>query len=318
MTAIIPIFDKNDNPAEIGEALRKDGCAIVRNALSLEAVDELKALLKPEFDKMTTDPSSLVGNKKTIGNMFSSGREFSDHLLLNPVLLNACDSVLLPQEPMGPAMEGQSMLRKPTTSDDFARIYEDQWKPRDPIKGPNCHHYRLSISMAVQVWEGKSDQPLHREMDIYRPFIEQSAEQPECVLTANFAASDFTAENGGTQLVPGSHLWPKEREPEEHEIARTVMPKGSVVFWTGRMFHAFGVNVNNEVREGFLFSMTANWLATEENQYLAVPPKLAHEHSYRAQQLLGYRASLLVGWLDGRNSENLLEAGGSGPLELGN
>ena len=33
-----------------------------------------------------------------------------------------------------------------------------------------------------------------------------------------WAISDFTEQNGGTRLAPGSHLWPDDRAPEPNEI----------------------------------------------------------------------------------------------------
>lgn len=317
MTAAIESFSRDEKSDDIAAALRQNGAVIVRDVLSHEAVDELRAKLKPAYDAVTLDPDSIVGNKKGLSCLFSRGKEFSEHLLLNPVLLDMADAILMPQVPMGPAASSREGLPEPLDSDDFEKIYDRLWQPRDPVLGPNCHHYRMNISAGTQVFAGKSTQPLHREMDIYRPFIEQSADQPECILAANWAASDFTVDNGATLLVPGSHLWPKDRVAEPHEVTQAVMPKGSVVFWLGRMLHAFGVNRDeSKPREGFLFTMLVNWLTMEENQYLAVPPEIAKDLPYQAQQLLGYRASLLLGWVRGRDGENLLEAGGSGPLEM--
>ena len=45
-----------------------------------------------------------------------------------------------------------------------------------------------------------------------------------------WAISDFTASNGGTQIVPGSHTWEADRVPHEHEVVRAEMAAGSVYF----------------------------------------------------------------------------------------
>ena len=46
------------------------------------------------------------------------------------------------------------------------------------------------------------DQVLHREEDLY-PYL--PLPRPNLILASMWAMSDFTADNGGTQLVPGSH-----------------------------------------------------------------------------------------------------------------
>jgi hypothetical protein len=315
MSAEIPSFHRDDKPADMAAALRREGALIVREVLSPEAVDSLKRRLEPAFDRVKMDPESLMGSKKSLDAPFTRGREFSEQLLLNPVLLDMADAILLPQAPMGPSKLTEG-LPEATSSDSFEEIYDRLWQPRDPIRGPNCHHYRMNASAATQVYAGRSTQPLHREMDTFRPFIEQSADEPECILASNWALSDFTADNGATLLVPGSHLWPEDREAEEHELAQAVMPKGSVVFWSGRLLHSFGVNRSDEPREALLFTLIVNWLTTEENQYFAVPPEIAKDLPHRAQQLLGYRASPLLGWARGRNADNMLEPGASSPLDL--
>ena len=48
-----------------------------------------------------------------------------------------------------------------------------------------------------------------------------------------FALSDFTMANGATQVVPGSHRWPLEREAEPDEIIQAGMKAGSALFYLG-------------------------------------------------------------------------------------
>ena len=65
---------------------------------------------------------------------------------------------------------------------------------------------------------------------------------------------------------------------------------------------------------GLLYTLVPNWLAQEENQYLTVPPEVARELPKAARQLIGYRAAGSVGWVKGRDADDLIEPGRSGPL----
>jgi len=66
-----------------------------------------------------------------------------------------------------------------------------------------------------------------------------------------FMVDRFTAENGATLFVPGSHRWSKaQREvPVEH---RSQMPAcgdaGSVIVYNGSVWHGHGANVTNHAR----------------------------------------------------------------------
>jgi ectoine hydroxylase-related dioxygenase (phytanoyl-CoA dioxygenase family) len=137
---------------------------------------------------------------------------------------------------------------------------------------------------------------------------------PEFIMSAMWAGTDFTPENGATRLVPGSHQWPEERVAQEHEITQAVMPKGSVVLWLSRSIHGAGASTRPEGRVGFFHSYIADWVRQEENQYIAVSPEAARRLSLEARQLLGYRSSQNLGWVKGRDAEDLLTEGVSGNI----
>ena len=66
------------------------------------------------------------------------------------------------------------------------------------------------MSAALEIGPGARDQILHREEDLFRFF---PVPRPNLILASIWAISEFTPENGGTLLVPGSHRWDASREP---------------------------------------------------------------------------------------------------------
>ena len=92
------------------------------------------------------------------------------------------------------------------------------------------------------------------------------------------------------------------------------MPKGSVALWLTRTLHGAGTSTVMEGRVGLTLSYIADWARQEENQYIAVPPEAAQRLSLTARQLLGYKASPSLGWVKGRDADDLTTAGKSGQI----
>jgi ectoine hydroxylase-related dioxygenase (phytanoyl-CoA dioxygenase family) len=165
----------------------------------------------------------------------------------------------------------------------------------DRILLPSCARYQLNLGHLLQRGPGADEQLLHRDelvwSDVPRP-------APELQLATVIALVDFTRENGGTRIVPGSHRWPdRDLSPAEQfararptveEIAFAEMPAGSAVVYTGGTIHAGGSNTTKIPRRGAHLSYCLGWLRTEENNYLAIPPVIAAKLPRQAQELLGY------------------------------
>ena len=79
------------------------------------------------------------------------------------------------------------------------------------------HDYHLSAPTGIEIGPGETAQPMHPDDAIYplpRP-------HPEFVVNVMWPLGDFTKENGGTRIVPGSHHWGNERYPgPDDEVAR--------------------------------------------------------------------------------------------------
>lgn len=170
--------------------------------------------------------------------------------------------------------------------------------------GPQCQAIQLHVTHAVAIGPGETAQVMHRDDGLW----EMAEPKPRLSLHCMWALTDFTAENGGTRIVPGSHLWPLEREPRDDEIRSTVMTRGSVAFYDGRTRHGGGANRSAKPRIGVLLGYLVGWLRQEENQYLTAPPEIARHFPERLQRLIGYDLhGAHLGWIDNGNPHLLLE-----------
>src|SRR5215510_10451709 len=101
----------------------------------------------------------------------------------------------------------------------------------DQLLTPN---YLLSANLAIQLYPGETRQPLHFDDGFYQIPRPRRAYG----VSAIWAIDEFTAHNGSTEIIPGSHLWGEERPAEDDpRIEAMVMPAGSVLVFMGTLWH---------------------------------------------------------------------------------
>lgn len=70
------------------------------------------------------------------------------------------------------------------------------------------HSYWLHTTNGYRVRPGAGNQVLHR--DEVANCVQRLGPQSEQVMISSFiAGTDVSARNGGTHVIPGSHLWPQ-------------------------------------------------------------------------------------------------------------
>lgn len=154
----------------------------------------------------------------------------------------------------------------------------------EAVLKPNCLRYQLHLTQLIRIMPGQPAQPIHRDRWAWGRGLGHLEPQ----LNTIWALTDFTAANGATQVVAGSVDWPDDRKPEPHEIGRAEMRRGSVLIYTGSVFHGGGANRSDQDRWGLNITYALGWLRQEENQYLSCPPEIARTLDPDLQALLGY------------------------------
>lgn len=143
----------------------------------------------------------------------------------------------------------------------------------------------LHLTQTIYIGPGEGAQMFHRDRLAWGGHIPPSIE-PQ--FNTIWALTDFTADNGATRVVPGSHLWDHGRKAAPEEACQAVMARGSVLIYTGSVIHSGGENRTNEVRQGLNITYCLAWLRQEENQFLSCPPHVAKALPQELQELLGY------------------------------
>ena len=148
---------------------------------------------------------------------------------------------------------------------------------------PNC---LLTASQAICIRPGEKPQDFHHDDTFYtvpRP-------RPMISISTIAAVDAFTAENGGTEIIPGSHLWGDDwREKAAGSPAITVtMPAGACVMFSGLLVHRGGANRSTKPRLAFSNQYCQPWARQQENFLFGVPPDVANQMPQRLQEMLGY------------------------------
>ena len=152
--------------------------------------------------------------------------------------------------------------------------------------------YLLTASQSIRINPGEAAQDIHTDDGFYR----QPRPRPAISFTVIAAVDAFTAENGATEVIPGSHLWGdhgdalRPNSPEEMAAMLVPMeiPAGACFVMAGTTIHRGGANRSDKPRLAFTNQYCEPWGRTQENFFLGVPPALVRGMSPRLQVLLGY------------------------------
>ena len=139
----------------------------------------------------------------------------------------------------------------------------------------NTLHDKYTLSS----WHGNiippkgEEQKFHLDSSVPLPL-------PPWIIRANinFIVEDYNENNGATICVPGSHKFlRKPTESDEikygNKLKKMVAPKGSMVIWSGHLWHKSGENKTNNGRVALLACFAASHLiemALEENHSLVI------------------------------------------------
>ncbi|RTY78746.1 phytanoyl-CoA dioxygenase family protein [Pseudomonas veronii] len=147
--------------------------------------------------------------------------------------------------------------------------------------------FQLHLTQVITVHPGSPAQVLHQDQLAWDFFQFPNDYEVQC--NTLWAMTDYTAENGATRIVPDSQFaGTGQKYPPEAGIPAE-MKKGSVLLYTGKIYHGAGENKTDKVRQALNITYAVGWVRQEENQYLATPPEVARTLPDDLLKLMGYQ-----------------------------
>jgi ectoine hydroxylase-related dioxygenase (phytanoyl-CoA dioxygenase family) len=186
--------------------------------------------------------------------------------------------------------------------------------------------YLLSASHAIDIYPGEVAQSLHTDDSFYpipRP-------RPAISISVIGAIDAFTAENGGTVILPRTHRWSTaeltefyqarqagRRHPALETAFSLEMPAGAIAVFPGTLVHGAGANRGAAPRMAFTNQYCEPWARTQENFYLGVPKDRVRRMSPPLQRLLGYdlMPPTFMGQVTASHPAKSLEEGWVAPVD---
>ena len=179
--------------------------------------------------------------------------------------------------------------------------------------------FLLSATHAINLKPGETAQSIHVDDGFYR----QPRSAPAVGYSVIGAIDAFTAENGATEVIPGSHLWSDEELAERRKdpVALEAMlvpmevPAGACFVFPGKLLHRGGANRSKNPRLAFTSQYCAGWARPQENFFLSVPKSVVRRMSPQAQALLGYELwPSFMGMVTGSHPKKSLDPDWVAPL----
>lgn len=176
------------------------------------------------------------------------------------------------------------------------------------VQGVLGPHIQISVVVMFDLLPGASAQGLHQDDGLWpipRP-------HPPFVVNSVIAVDEFTNENGATVLVPESHKWHDQpvRQPPDVETVQLEMKPGTMLIWSGALWHGGGANRTNESRLAVDINFNLSYLRQQENQYIGVPREELPKMPEQLRRLIGYQHGMSIagaGMVDLRDPLKMLD-----------
>ncbi len=157
--------------------------------------------------------------------------------------------------------------------------------------------FQLHLTQIIAIGPGAEAQQIHRDQWAFDFFSFPKGYEVQC--NTIWAMTDFTEQNGATRVVPGSNHFEDKLQFKLEDTEAAEMKKGSVLLYTGAVYHGGGPNRSEDTRYAVNITYNRSWLRQEENQYLSVPHDIAATLPKDLLRVMGYSlGAYALGYID--------------------
>nr|5Y7T_B Chain B, Iron/alpha-ketoglutarate-dependent dioxygenase asqJ [Aspergillus nidulans FGSC A4] len=252
----IPRLSAINDLHKIWPTVEEHGAAIIESFLSLDIVRRLNEEVDP-FVKI--EPIPAAKTKDHPNHVLSTTTRLVN--VLAPISKAYREDVL------------NSKVLHRICSDAF-HVYGDYW---------------VLMGAVMELAPSNPAQPLHRDMRFSHPIVEYlKPDAPATSINFLVALSPFTAENGATHVILGSHKWQNLSNVSMDATVRALMNPGDALLITDSTIHCGGAETTGtETRRLLTITMGISQLTPLESN-LAVPRPVIESLTPLAQRLLGW------------------------------
>ncbi|MCA9466319.1 MAG: phytanoyl-CoA dioxygenase family protein [Nitrospira sp.] len=241
----------DEQPNQIIDIIKQDGCVVIEDILSHEELAQLQQDLHPHFSSIPDCEGDFYGhNTKRLGTLFTKSTVFQKMALI-PSILEVMDAFLL----------------------------------------PGCSAYQINLTQAISIGPKEAKQIMHQDDPMFPFLHPGQEVMINCMWAIDDFTEDngATVVVPGSHRWPRrqslnlnyEHLPP-------HMVTKGVMKKGSVLIYLGSLFHSGGANRTTTRKCGAVISYCLGWLRQAENSYLGYDRNDLQVMPEALQRLLGY------------------------------
>jgi ectoine hydroxylase-related dioxygenase (phytanoyl-CoA dioxygenase family) len=200
----VQAFSIDSNIQDIIKAVKTTGGCIIRNAVSKDILQQVEKDIRPHLNsEITFEEEFFPKETKRIEAMVGKSPVAAEHIVNHPVYQAVCAEFL--------------------TSRNW---YWSGNKKVDTVSDPQLNN-SICFSIAPGAWA----QPLHRDSWCHHTYEEEVAVYPDNYnrdvgIGWFVAGKPATTMNGATRFIPGSHLWSKDRPPQEELTVQAELQPG--------------------------------------------------------------------------------------------
>ena len=267
------------------DALDEDRLITVRDRLTAQADAELEAGIAFEdqgaeqnrtkqYDQLPEDTftSANGGVNQRVWMLVNKGQVFRD-LVTHPFMTPLIEFLLGPQFLLSTL---SANIAKPGGVE--MGLHTDQWWMPRPMPRDKTPVAPGAIDRGEYYGSGDADPG--------------RLINPPCACNIMYCLNDFTELNGGTRLVPKSHLTGLQPPPDVPHMVPSIGAEakaGSAILFEGRMWHGTGANRSNGPRLGLLATYCAPQFRPQENYTLGIDPEVRAQASPDLLARLGFK-----------------------------